>query len=60
LPEGGGNCLFSNKTADPLHYVQEAVLGKGEVCHLQLLIKKIKTSVVNKKILIDYNSINMF
>jgi hypothetical protein len=29
LPEGGGNCLFGNKTADSFQYVQEAVQGKG-------------------------------
>jgi hypothetical protein len=30
--------LFSDKTADPLQHVQEAVLGKGEVGQLQLLL----------------------
>jgi hypothetical protein len=43
------------KTADPFQHVQEAVLGKGEVCQLQLLLKKIKTSVMNKNISIDYS-----
>jgi hypothetical protein len=28
--------IASTKTAEPLQHVQEAVLGKGEVCWLQL------------------------
>jgi hypothetical protein len=30
---------FCSQNADPLQKVQEAILGKGEVCHLQLLKK---------------------
>jgi hypothetical protein len=58
---GCSNCLCSTKTADPLQHVQEAVLGKGEVCHLQLFfVKKIKTSVMNKNISKDCYYISMF
>jgi hypothetical protein len=34
--------IFDTKTADPLQHVQEAVLGKGEVCQLQLFLAKMK------------------
>jgi hypothetical protein len=36
VAKGGGKCLFSNKTADPFQYVQEAVLSlqlKTPGCH---------------------------
>jgi hypothetical protein len=42
--------FFSNKTSDPFQNVQEAALGKGEVCQPQLLYRKeIKKYVKNKK-----------